>query len=86
MNERPYYHGIDREPYRAPPVGITPEEAGGGFGGHILDLILLAVDFEYIGVFLVVAGDRAYPVIAQELVFVEHLREHALELVFVEYG
>ena len=65
---------------------LPPKRPDVDSAGIVLDLILLAVDFEYVRVFLVVAGDRAYPVIAQELVFVEHLREHAPELVFIQYG
>ena len=66
------------------PVRVAAEHAGIGLGRQIGDTVFLAAGLDDIGMVGVVARQRAEAVRAQELIFVEHLRQHAAELGFVQ--
>ena len=77
---------VDRHPDRAAPVGVAAEHAGVGLRRQIRNAVLLAAGVEDVRMVGVVARQRADAELAEELVLVEHLGQHAAELGFVQDG
>ena len=86
MEQPPQDEVVDREPHRAPPVRVATEHAGVGLGRQVVHLVHLPVDVEDERVVEVVAGQRPQAVGAEELVLVEHPRQHPAQLALVEDG
>ena len=63
---------------------LPPNMPRVGFGRQIGDTVFLAPDMDDVGMVGMVARQRADAVGAEEFVLVEHLRQHAAELGFVE--
>ena len=68
------------------PVRVAAEHAGVGLGRQVGDAVFLAAGVDDVGMVGMVARQRADAVRAEELVLVEHLRQHAAELGLVQDG
>ena len=77
---------VEGEPDGAAPVGVAAEEAGGGFGGFVIEGVEGAIEVEAEGVVFVEAGDGAQAVGGEEFVFIEGAGEDGAEAVFVDDG
>ena len=84
VDQRPDDQDVDRHPDRAAPVGVAAEHAGVRLGGQVLDREVLVGDPEPERVVQVIARERPDPVRAQELLFVEHVAQHARQLFLVQ--
>ena len=84
LEQRPDDQRVDRHPDRPAPVGVAAEHAAVGLRRQVRHPIVLVADTEHVRMLLVVPGDGADAVRAQELVLVEHPGQHATQLRFVQ--
>src|SRR6516165_7210050 len=77
---------VDRHPDGTAPVGVTAEDAGGGFGRLVAHTIDVAVEVNFVGMIEVVARKGAYPVRGKKFRFVKHARKDTLELLAIDKG
>src|SRR3954449_1030120 len=68
---------VDRHPHRSSPVRVAAEHPGVRLPGLVVDGDLPAGELERDGILLVELRQRPEPVRRQELVLVEHARQHA---------
>src|SRR5918994_7629497 len=69
------------KPDRTAPVGVAPEKTGARFRRLVIDPILHAIDFESVRVVAVIARQGADAEGRQELIFIEHVMEHAFQAI-----
>src|SRR5262249_23088408 len=86
VEQASHQQSVDRHPNWSPPVGVSAEHAGVRLRGEILDLVFLVAEPKAVRVLLMVARERAYPVLAEEFVLVEHVLENAFQLLLGHYG
>ena len=67
---------IDGHPDGPAPIGVAPEHAGVRFGGKIIHAVFLAFHVDDKRMFVMVFGERPYPMRTQEFVLIEHPREY----------
>ena len=72
---------IHRHPDGTTPVRVPAEQVGGGLARLIVQPILLARQVENQRMLEVIAGDRPHTVGRKEFVFVQHVTQHAPQLV-----
>ena len=72
---------VEREPHRTPPVRVAAEQDGVGLLGLVAHSVLGAAGLQHERMLAVDARQRAHAPRRQELVLVEHARQHALESV-----
>jgi hypothetical protein len=77
---------VDGHPDWPTPVRVAAEHAGVVLPWQIRDPVLLVSHPEHVGMLGVVTGDGPESVGAQELLFVEHRRQHAAEIGLVQDG
>ena len=83
--ERADHEVVEREPDRAPPVGVAPEHGGGRLGRLVVDGGRDALDVDAVRVVAVVGGQGPQPVGRQELVLVEQRGQQAAEVVLAHH-
>jgi hypothetical protein len=71
---------VDRKPDRPAPVGVAAEEAGGGLARLVVHPMFLAIEPEDVRPVAVGAGKGADAVRREELIFIQHVAQDALEL------
>lgn len=72
------YEEIHRHPNGSAPVGITAEQSRQGLAWCVVHAVLLTVQMQNKRIFLVIFGQRSNAVLAEELVWVQHLRQNFL--------
>ena len=77
---------VEREPERAPPVGVAAEHVRRRLGRLVVDRGVDALDVEHVGVVTVVGGQRPQPVRGQELALVEQLGEQLLQALDADHA
>src|SRR4051794_6462173 len=76
-----YDEKIDRKPDRSAPVGVAAEQACAGLTRLVAHLVDRTVQFQPIGMLLVVPADRTDAIVAQELLGIQHAFEQTLHAV-----
>src|SRR5215470_5288521 len=86
MEQGFYQQSIDRYPHGSTPVGVPSEHACIGFARNVLNFEFFAPDPETVRMIQMVTRQGANPIRAEELVFVEHVLEDALQFSLVHHG
>ena len=84
LQEGPDDQAVDGHPDRSAPVGVAAEHAGIGLRRQVRHAVFPTPRGEHIGMLGVVAREGTDAVGAQELLLVEHLRQHPAEPGFVQ--
>jgi hypothetical protein len=74
---------VDRHPDRPPPIGVAAKHAAVRLRRQIAHSIFLAAHRKDIGMLGVIAGQRADPVGAEELVLVEHAGQNPAQPILI---
>ena len=75
-----------REPDRPAPVGVAAEHVGRGLAGRVVDAVLLPVAAQHVRLPLVHLAQRAHAVGREQLAFVQHVAQHALQTLQRRHG